>query len=167
MNVLRRKPKYITNIVPGRRKGEKDQAGFTILETTIALLLMGIVGLGVAQVFYYSVKNTETAGDRELAMAVAQQTMEQLRNADFTSADLTATAGTSTTITRAGRSYTVLTVITDSNVVSGTATSKTITVRATPNGDSSSWAKTITTVFGSVTLVDQRSALSVGPNRAL
>jgi prepilin-type N-terminal cleavage/methylation domain-containing protein len=147
-----------------RRHGER---GFTLLETTIALLLMAIVGLGAASLFFYSVKNTETAGDRELAMAVAQQQMEELRNADFASADLAATAGTTVTLTSAGRSYTVLTVITDSNVVSGQATTKTITVRATPNADSSTWARNITSVFGSVTLVTQRTAVTMGPNRAL
>src|SRR3989440_11247876 len=104
------------------RRGE---SGFTILETTIALLLMAIVGLGAASLFFYSVRYTETAGDRQLAMAVAQQAMEQLRNADFASADLAATAGTTLTLTRAGRSYTILTVITDANVVSGQATTKT------------------------------------------
>ena|SRR5712664_207591 len=144
-----------------------DERGFTILETTIALLLMAIVGLGASSVFFFAVKNTESAGDRELAMAVAQQKLEQLRNVDFVGADLTATAGTSVTLTRAGRSYTVLTVIADSNVVSGQATTKTVTVRVTPNSDSSTWATNISSIFGSVTLVTQRTALTVGPNRAL
>jgi type II secretory pathway pseudopilin PulG len=143
------------------------ERGFTILETTIALLLMAIVGLGAAQLFFYSVKQTETAGDRELAMAVAQQAMEQFRNVDFGSTTLTATAGTTTTITRAGRTYTVVTTIVNSNVVNGAATTKTITVRVSPNSDFSAWARTITSVFGSVTLVSQRSAMTLGPNRLL
>ena len=68
---------------------------------------------------------------------------------------------------RAGRSYTVLTVISDSNVVAGQATTKTLTVRVTPNSDSSVWAGNVTSIFGSVTLVTQRTTLTVGPNRAL
>jgi Tfp pilus assembly protein PilV len=158
---------HITEEQLRSREPRGGEPGFTILETSIALLLMAIVGLAAAQLFYYSVKNTETTGDRELAMAVAQQRLEQLRNVDFTSTDLAATTGTTTTITRGGRSYTVQTVIADSNVVSGSATTKTVTVKVTPDADSSTWAKNISTIFGSVTLIDQRSALTVGPNRAL
>jgi len=144
-----------------------EEAGFTILETAIALVLMAIVGLGAASLFFFAVRNTVSAGDRELAMAVAQQKIEQLRNVDFSDASLAATAGTSTTLTRAGRRYTVLTTIVDSNVVNGQATTKTVTVLVTPNSDGSAWATNVTSVFGSVTLVWQRTALVMGPNRAL
>ena len=101
-------------------------------------------------------------------MAVAQQKMEQLRNVDFLDAALTATVTTTpVTITRAGRQYQVYTTIADSNTINGQATTKTITVRAAPVSDMASWSGSITSYFGSVTLVDQRSALTVGPNRAL
>lgn len=145
----------------------KNEAGFSILETSIALVLMAVVGLGAASLFYYSVKNTSSAGDRVMAMAVAQQKMEQLRNVNFIDSTLSATGGTTTTITRSGRQYTVLTTIADSNVINGSATVKTVTVRVTPVSDSTGWVTNITSVFGSVTLVAQRTALSVGPNRAL
>lgn len=145
----------------------RDEAGFSILETAIALVLMSIVGLGAASLFYYSIRNTVTAADRELAMAVAQQKMEQIRNTDFLDAGLTAGTPTPQTITRAGRQYTVTTTIADANVVDGQATTKIITVRVSPVSDMSSWSSSITSIFGSVTLVAQRSALTVGPNRAL
>ena len=154
------------NLPTSGRVKPNDEAGFSILETAVALVLMAIVGLGAASLFYYSARNTSSAGDRALAMAVAQQKMEQVRNTDFADASLAATAGATTTITRAGRQYTVLTTIADSNVVSGNATLKTITVRVSPVNDSASW-RNLTSVFGSVTLVAQRTALSVGPNRAL
>lgn len=145
-----------------------DESGFTIMETAIALVLMAIVGLGAASLFFYAARNTVTEGDRELAMAVAQQKVEQLRNVDFTDASLIATANATTTLTRAGRQYTIFTTITDSNVVNGLATAKTINIRVTPSSDgSSSWANTITSIFGSVTVVTQRTALTIGPNRAL
>ena len=149
------------------RDRRSDEAGFSILETAIALVLMAVVGLGAASLFFFAVRNTVSAGDRELAMAVAQQKLEQLRNVDFTDASLAATGGTSTTLTRASRSYTVLTTITDSNVVNGQATTKTVTVRVTPNSDGATWARNVTSVFGSVSLVWQRAALTMGPNRAL
>lgn len=158
----------ITEAFPGPANARRsDESGFSILETAIALLLMAVVGLGAASLFFFAVRNTVTAGDRELAMAVAQQKTEQLRNVDFNDASLAATAGTSTTLRRAGRQYTVLTRITDSNVVNGQATTKTITVLVTPNSDGSSMARNVTSVFGSVTLVSQRTGLTVGPNRAL
>lgn len=145
------------------------EGGFTLLETAIALVLMAIVGLGIASVFFYASRYQVSAGDRELAMAVAQQRVEQLRNVAFIDASLTATSpsGTSSTVTRAGRQYSIVTTITDSNVINGQPTTKTITVLVTPQSDGSSWASTVTSVFGSVTLVSQRTALTMGPNRAL
>jgi Tfp pilus assembly protein PilV len=143
----------------------KNEAGFSIMETSIALVLMTVVGLGAASLFYYSVKNTSSASDRALAMAVAQQKIEQLRNVDFTDATMTATAGTTTTITRSGRPYTVLTTIVDSNVINGSATVKTITIRVAPTNESASW-RNLTSVFGSVTLMAQRTSLTLGPNRS-
>jgi type II secretory pathway pseudopilin PulG len=150
-------------------KGNSNESGFTILETAISLVLMAIVGLGAASLFFYAARNTVSAGDRELAMAVAQQRMEQLRNVAFTDASLgqTSSSGTSTSVTRAGRQYSIVTIILDSNTINGQATAKTITVRVTPDSDSSTWARTVSSVFGSVTLISERSAQLVGPNRAL
>jgi Tfp pilus assembly protein PilV len=142
-----------------------EESGFTILETAISLVLMAIVGLGIASLFYYSVQNVDSAGNRELAMAVAQQKMEQLRSVDLADSSLTATTGTTDTVTRSGRPYTISTRIVDSNVVDGQATMKTITVRVTPVNENAAWARNLTSVFGSVTLVVQRSRLVVGPNR--
>lgn len=141
------------------------ESGFTILECTIALLLMAVVGLGIASVFSYSIKNNVSASDRELAMAVAQHRIEQLRSVAFTDSSLTATAGTSTSLTRAGRKYSVVTTIVDSNVVNGLATTKTITVKVTPNSDGAIWATTISSIFGSVTLVSTRTSMTMGPYR--
>ena len=156
--------------IQSRRSGAaigRSESGFTILECTIALLLMAVVGLGVAAVFSYSIKNNVSAGDRELAMAVAQQRVEQLRNVAFTDTTLTATAtsGTLTSVTRAGRQYSVVTTITDSNVVNGAATTKTITVKVTPNSDGATWATTVSSIYGSVTLVSTRTSLTMGTYR--
>ncbi|MEK6336452.1 MAG: hypothetical protein AABM67_16110 [Acidobacteriota bacterium] len=154
----------ITEDTEAARTIPGNEAGFSILETAIALVLMSIVGLGAASLFFYAVRYTVSAGDRDLAMAVGQQKIEQLRNVAFTDASLNATAGVTTTITRAGRNYSVLTTITDSNVVNGAATDKLITIRVTPINESSAWARNIATVFGSVTVVSQRTSLTLGPN---
>lgn len=158
MKTAIRKPKQQTT---------SDEAGFTLLETAISMVLLAIVGLGIASVFFFAAKNNVSAADRELAMAVAQQQMEQLRNVTFTDATLAANGGTSTTVTRAGRRYVVLTTIVDSNVIAGTVRTKTITIRVTPWSEGSAFARNVSSVFGSVTMVSQRSSLIVGPNRAL
>lgn len=147
---------------------QENEAGFSLLETTISLLLMCVVGLGATSLFFFAVRNTVSAGDREMAMAVAQQRMEQLRNDSFSSSNLvqTVSTGSPSSLTRAGRQYSVTTTITDSDVVSGAATTKTIKVKVVPDSDSSVWARTVSSVFGSVTLISQRSSQSTGPNRA-
>ena len=109
-----------------------SERGFTLIEAAIAMVIMMVAVLASASIFAYSIKNNSGANDRELAMAVAQQSIEQLRNASFTDAALNATTGTTSTITRAGKNYTVQTVITDSNTINGAATMKTITVQVTP-----------------------------------
>jgi type II secretory pathway pseudopilin PulG len=146
-----------------------DEAGFTLLETAISMVLLAIVGLGIASVFFFAAKNNVSSSDRELAMAVAQQQMEQLRNVGFTDTalDATATGGTSATVIRAGRRYVVLTTIVNSNVISGTARTKTITIRVTPWSDGSAFARNVSSVFGSVTMVSERTSVVMGPNRAL
>lgn len=157
------------HIVRKEKNGQQHESavGFSLLETVISLLLMTVVGLGATSLFFFAVRNSVSAGDREMAMAVGQQKMEQLRNDSFSSSTLTATgsSGTVSIVMRAGLQYSVTTTITDSNVVNGSATTKTITVKVVPDGDSSVWARTVSSVFGSITLVTQRSAQSVGPNR--
>jgi hypothetical protein len=97
-----------------------------------------------------------------LATAVAQQTMEQLKSVAFSDALLNATTslGTSTTVTRLGRQYAVVTIIADS----ASGTSKTITVKVTPQAAT---GPNVNTIFGSVTLVTRRTAQQLGPNRSL
>lgn len=147
--------------------GRTTESGFTVLETAIASVLMAIVGLGIASLFSFAAKNTASAVDRELAMAVAQQQMEKLRNVAFADASLAATSanGTSVNVSSAGRQYVVLTTITDSNFVDDAATVKTIVIQVTPwNGDPASSGSGL---FGQVTMVSVRSAQKVGPYRAL
>ena len=62
---------------------DESERGFTLVETTIALLIMMIVMLGVASVFAFAVSNNSNGADREQTLAVAQQTLETLHNADI------------------------------------------------------------------------------------
>src|SRR5262245_50788029 len=119
----------------------KSEAGFTLIETAISMVLMAIVGLGVASLFTYAASSTSNAADREMSTAVAQQRMEQLKSVAFSDAALAATSssGVVTTETRLGREYSITTTISDSVVVNSTATLKTITVKVTPLAASGQW----------------------------
>jgi Tfp pilus assembly protein PilV len=141
------------------------QQGFTLIETTIAFVVMMIVGLGAASLFVFALGSNTSARDRELSMAVAQQQMELLRSTRFINLDATVTAngGATKTVTSGGRPYTVITTITDT--VAGNATQKTVTVRVTPIGHSDAALSAIQRVFGGVTLVTLRSTNLLGPNR--
>lgn len=142
----------------------QSQAGFTLLETVISMVLMAIVGLGVASMFAYAASNTASAADREMATAVAQQRMEQLKSVEFTDSSLntTSSSGVTTTVTRLGRDYSVNTTIT----ANSGATLKTITVKVTPVASSNKSPSNVNTIFASVTLVCTRSTQQLGSNRS-
>ena len=147
------KPHYLTaNLELRLSEGE---SGFTIIETSIAMVIMMVAALACASLFAYSIANNTSANDRELAMAVAQQQLEQLRNSLFTDASLSAVVANTSTIARAGRSYTVVKTITDSNTINGQPTLKTITVWVTPAGSP----------LSTVTLHTVRSTHLLGPHR--
>lgn len=142
-----------------RRKTSPTERGFTLVETTIALLIMMIVMLGSASLFAYSVFNNTSGADRAQTLAVAQQTLETLRNAQFsaTATDPLLIAGQPITqnVTRGGingsgaRPYTIV-----STVVDTTPTIKTITVSVTPTGAGPAWA---TGPAARVTITTQRA----------
>lgn len=157
---------------PARLQNER---GFTLIEVSISLVVMMVVGLGTASLFFYSITNNTSAADRELSMAVAQTRMEALRNVAFTDASLA--AGTTTTGTTGGeadptigtspniRSYRVTTTIEDQNVTNLDGTSKLatklITIQVTPLASGPAWQQS-NTVFGSVRLVGVRSSVVAG-----
>ena len=138
-----------------KREGER---GFTLIETTIALVVMMIVMLGAASLFAFSVYNNSSGADRTQTLAVAQQAMEALRSAKFTvkATDPALNAGTITQyVTRGGyngsgaRPYTIVSTIVDT-----TPTIKTITISVTPTGAGPAWA---TGPAAKVTIVTQRA----------
>lgn len=142
----------------------QSEAGFTLIETVISMVLMAIVGLGVASLFAYAASSTASAADREIATAVAQQRMEQLKSVAFTDATLneTASTGVTTTVTRLGRQYSVNTNI----AANASATLKTITIKVTPEASSAKSPSNVNTIFGSVTLVSTRGTQQLGSNRS-
>jgi Tfp pilus assembly protein PilV len=150
-----------------------SQKGFTLLEAAIAMVILMVIGLGIASLFTYSISENSRADDRELAMAIAQKRMEWLRTIPFTTQTrsvaysypngglaATAIAGVTETVTNAGRSYTVITTISDLNFVpagqpdAGACTLKRIQISVTPT--------LATTNFQTVTVNTLRSTQVTG-----
>lgn len=134
------------------RRNNRQEKGFTLVETACALLVMMIGGLGICAVFAYAIKNNTGSRDRALALAVAQQEMERYRSMTFVDPGLTAQAATTKTVTSADdRTYTVRTTITNT-----TTSLKTIKIEVTPLLSSAPWA------LGTVEITAQRSAFALG-----
>jgi Tfp pilus assembly protein PilV len=133
-----------------------DQRGFTIVETTIASLVMLVGALGVSSLFLFSTQNNIGGGERALAMSVAQQQLEQIRSVTFEDATLTA-ATTNSTVRTGGRDYAVQRVVADEMNADGSPKQlKRITITVTPTGTGVNWTRT------PVVLVTYRSTLTAG-----
>ena len=137
------------------KRPKSQEGGFTLLETAVAMLVMMIGGLGIAAVFAYAVKNNNGARDRAIALAVAQQEVERLRNLPFhdTALNATPTLPTAVTVSNGGRTFSMRTTI-----LNTTSTLKTIQIRVTPLSNPNPWASQ------TVLVTTQRAAFTIGPN---
>src|SRR5215204_3977783 len=155
------------------RRTDNAQRGFTLLEAAIAMVVLMIIGLGIASLFTYAIQANSRADDRELAMAIAQQRMEWLRTIPFTTQtrhvpfsfpdgglETTSVGGATETVTNAGRPFVVNTIIQNLSFVpigapdAGEPTVKSIQVSVTPLG--------ATTAFDTATIATQRSTHVTG-----
>ena len=150
-------------VAESRQQQGYDQSGFTILETTIALLLMLIVALGSASLFSFSIYNNSGGSDRAVSLALAQQTLETLRSVTFTTAatDARLNGGTlvQNGVLRDGRSFQVTTIIDDNPAtaavdVAPNNTLKSITIIVESQSIGRGWAAG---AGGRVTLITQRT----------
>lgn len=122
-----------------RHRAAASERGFTLIETSIAMVIMMVAGLGMVSLFVYSISNNSGGNDRAVANSVAQQQIEQLRSAKFTDAILNVTGATAADTVSNGRTYRVTRTVTGSNNdASGNPTLKTITIRVDPT--SPGWA---------------------------
>jgi len=141
-----------------RRKNHtpNNQSGFTLVETSIALVVMMVGALACTSLFVFSLQNNVGGGERALAMAVAQQQLEMIRSVTYE--DATLTAGTTTATVRSGeRNYTVETTIVDELNLNNTPKNlKRITITVTPQTAGANWMRT------PVVLVSERSTLAPG-----
>lgn len=148
-----------------QRAARRPEAGFTILETVIALFVMLVVGFGAIGLFLFSANFNAGASDRARALAIAQETMEGLRAKPF--ADGALAAGTTTTTVQRGssnansadqRSFTVTKVVENDATTTPANRQKKITVTVTPVGSGGRFSP------GAVTLLMLRSSGTAGSN---
>jgi len=148
--------RQVTN---GPRRSATER-GFTLIETSVAMVIMMVAGLGVASLFTYSITYNSGGNDRAVAISIAQQHMEQIRSVLFSDAILNTTADPGPVLNpdtlSNGRTYRVTRTVIGSNNVSGNPTLKTITIQVTPL--SSGWAGF------PVTLRTLRSSTTSGTN---
>ncbi len=137
-------------------KQDKGQRGFTLIETSISMVVMMVAGLAVSSLFAFSLQNNVGGSDRALAMGVAQQQLEQLRSVTFEDATLNIGTTTSTVIS-GERSYSVeKTIANETNDDNSLKQLKKITITVTPTAGTPTWTRS------SVVLVSFRSTLVSG-----
>ena len=138
-----------------KHKSTNGERGFTLIETTIASLVMLVGALACSSLFVFSVQNNVGGGERALAMAVAQQQLEQIRSVTYE--DATLSVGTTTsTVTNGERNYTVQrTIVSETNSDNTAKGLKRITITVTPQ-TGQTWMRT------SVVLTTYRSTLADG-----
>lgn len=139
-----------------KTKNSKGQQGFTLMETSIAMVVMMVGALAIASLFVFSTQNNVGGSERALAMAVAQQQLEQIRSVSYE--DTTLDVGTTTsTVQSAQRNYTVQrTVAQETNADNSPKQLKRITITVTPQTGGPNWLST------PVVLVSLRSTLASG-----
>jgi Tfp pilus assembly protein PilV len=121
-------------------RAARVEAGFTILETVIALFVALIVGLGAISLFLFSASFNAGASDRARALALAQERMERLRGRPFaelaeTDTTETVTLGETTPGNADARTFTVRTrVVPDPAVPDDKQFVITVTVTPVPIG---------------------------------
>ena len=139
-----------------KNKTANGQSGFTLLETSIAMVVMMVGALACCSLFVFSINNNVGGSERALSMAVAQQQLEQIRSVTYE--DSTLNAGTTNlTVNTGNRTYTVQRVVADDlNTDNSDKKLKRITITVTPQAAGPNWTRT------PVVLVSYRSTLASG-----
>jgi Tfp pilus assembly protein PilV len=139
----------------------KEQAGFTLIETTIALLLMMIVSVGMAPLFLYATKYNSTAAIRAGALSIAQVKLEQMRSTPF---DLCVSSTETLSVGDPKTGYQTYTV--QMTVVNTTSTLKDITLVVTPSPRNTTGGQYFGRsgwMYGQVTFYTKRTMTMAGP----
>lgn len=141
-------------------RNHKEDRGFTLIETCIAMVILMIAVCGVLPLGVYSLKYNSAASIRAGAVTAAQRKLEQLRAGSFNSC-----VSSSEVVTggpTVSQTYTV-----DVTVTNVTTTLKSITITVTPKGRSTTggvYAGTEGWMRGQVVVYTKRTTSSTGSN---
>ena len=126
-----------------RARSESAGAGFTLVETVVAMVVMMVAALAASSLFIYAVRNNTGGSERAMAMAVAQRQVEQLRSVAYDDATLNVGTTTLPLATIAGRRYQVRrTVAVETNAADGSSKNlKRITITVTPQNETNVWVR--------------------------
>ena len=89
-----------------KNKTANGQAGFTLVETSIAFVVMMVAALACSSLFVFSINNNVGGSERAMSMGIAQQQLEQLRSVDYEDSSLN-DGTTDFTVNTGGRTYNV------------------------------------------------------------
>ena len=138
----------------------KQEGGFTLIETCIAMVMLMIIVCGVLPLGVYALKYNSAAAIRAGAVTAAQRKLEQLRAGSFTScvssSEVVAVGPTES------NSYTV-----DVTVTNVTTTLKDIRIVVTPQGRSTTggvYAGNEGWLRGQVVVYTKRTTSATGSN---
>ena len=139
-----------------KNKTANGQGGFTLLETSIAMVVMMVGALACSSLFVFSINNNVGGSERALSMAVAQQQLEQMRSVTYEDSTLN-TGTTNLTVNTGNRTYNVQRVVAnETNSDASLKQLKKITITVTPQAAGPNWTRS------PVVLVSYRSTLSSG-----
>ena len=139
-----------------KNKTAKGEGGFTLIETSIAMVVMMVGALACSSLFVFSIQNNVGGSERALSMAVAQQQLEQIRSVNYEDATLNV-GTTNLTVNSGGRTYGVQRVVaSETNSDNTPKQLKKITITVTPQAAGPNWTRT------PVVLVSYRSTLASG-----
>lgn len=134
-----------------------NEAGFTLVETVVAMVVMMVAALAAASLFLYAVRNNTGGSERAMAMAVAQQQVEQLRSVAYDDATLAPGTAAPQLMTIAGRRYNVVrSVVVETNSDGSSKNLKRITITVMPMNEVNAWVRM------PVSLTTHRSAQTMG-----
>jgi Tfp pilus assembly protein PilV len=143
-----------------KKQDHKEDRGFTLIETCIAMVMLMIVVCGVLPVGVYALKYNSAAAIRAGAVTAAQRKLEQLRASSFTSC--TSSSEVVAIGSADSQSYTVDVTVTDV-----TTTLKNITITVTPQGRSTSggvYSGNDGWMRGQIVIYTKRTTSSTGSN---